>query len=196
VPDSTLLRQSALFVRERVGFLRFASAYDLLDPLSQQAVGVVLERPWWPWLRLVVNKRFLPTAADVLEADQVTVAFRLRRPFGVFRLRFEVLGPDGRLLGVIRNKLLSLRGKLLVEDAEGRSIAEYTGGVFSWTRELKDPQGAVLGTVDKKWAGLAKEFLTSADNYHLSLAPSVAGDTRKAALLLAACIAYDMCYKE
>jgi uncharacterized protein YxjI len=191
-----LLHQSALFVRERVGFLKFADAYDLLDPVSQQPMGVVLERPWWPWLRLFVNKRLLPTAAEVFEADQVTVAFRLRRPFGIFRLRFEVIGPDGRLLGVIRNKFFSLRGKLLVEDAEGRHLAEYTGGVLSWTRELKDPQGGVLGTVDKKWAGLAKEFFTSADNYHLSLAPQVAGDTQKAALLLAACVAYDMCFKE
>lgn len=191
-----LLRQPALFVRERVGFLKFADAYDLLDPVSQQPVGSVIEKPWWPWLRLLVNKRFLPTAAKVLEADQVTVAFRLRRGASFLRMRFEVRAADGRLIGTIRNKLFSLRGKLLVETAEGRPIAEYTGGVLSWTRELKDPAGKVLGTVDKKWAGVAKEFFTSADNYHLALDPSVVGDADKAALLLGACVAYDMCFKE
>jgi uncharacterized protein YxjI len=48
--------------------------------------------------------------------------------------------------------------------------------------------------VTKKWAGLAKEIFTSADNYVIHLAP---GQPQEAvALLLAAGIAIDTVYKE
>jgi hypothetical protein len=73
----------------------------------------------------------------------------------------------------------SLSGKILVEDADERPIGEFSGGVFSWTRQLKDPAGVVIGTMDKKWAGLGKELFTSADNYHLEVAPESQAPARQ-----------------
>jgi hypothetical protein len=50
--------------------------------------------------------------------------------------------------------------------------------------------------MDKKWAGLGKEFFTSADNYQLTLAPAAASQPSQVALLLAACLGYDLIFTE
>lgn len=191
-----LLQRHAFFVRERVGFMKFGDVYDLLDPVSQQPVGVAKEHPSMPWLRLLVNKRFLPTAVDVLEVDGVTRAVRLDKAASFLRVRVTVSAADGRRLGTLRNKFLSLSGIIEVLDADERKVGEFSGGVFSWTRELKDIAGNVLGTMDKKWAGVGKELLTSADNYHLSVAPAAVGKPDTVALLIAACLAYDVTFGE
>ena len=191
-----LLRHRAFFVREQVAVLRFADAYDLLDPVSAQPIGLAQEKPRLKWLRLLVKKQMLPTEIVVLEADQQTVALRLEKGWSFFTSRLTVTDARGRKLGSLRNTLFSLSRKLLVEDAEGRSLGEFSGDVFSLTRQLKDPAGVVIGTMDKKWAGLAKELFTSADNYHLEIAPAFAGQPDKVALLLAACLAYDVIFAE
>ena len=154
------------------------------------------EKPKLKWLRLLVKKQMLPTEIVVTEADQQTLALRLEKGWSFFTSRLAVFDAQGRKLGSLRNKLFSLSGKILVEDADERPIGEFSGGVFSWTRQLKDPAGVVIGTMDKKWAGLGKELFTSADNYHLEVAPEFAGQPDKVALLLAACLAYDVIFAE
>jgi uncharacterized protein YxjI len=191
-----LLQHRAFFVREQVAVLRFADAYDLIDPVSAQPLGLAQEKPRLKWLRLLLKKPMLPTEIVVLEADRQTVALRLEKGWSFFTSKLAVFDAQGRKLGCLRNKLFSLSGKLLVEDAEGRPLGEFSGGVFSWTRQLKDPAGVVIGTMDKKWAGLGKELFTSADNYHLEVAPAFAGQPDKVALLLAACLAYDVIFAE
>ncbi|MEN9536784.1 MAG: hypothetical protein RLZZ178_781 [Verrucomicrobiota bacterium] len=191
-----LLQNQAFFVREQVAVLRFADAYDLLHPTSGQVLGLAQEKPKLKWLRLLVKKQMLPTEVVVLESDQQSVALRLEKGWSFFTSKLAVFDAQGRKLGSLRNKLFSLSGKILVEDADERPIGEFSGGVFSWTRQLKDPAGVVIGTMDKKWAGIGKELFTSADNYHLEVAPEFAGQPAKVALLLAACLAYDVIFAE
>ena len=83
-----------------------------------------------------------------------------------------------------------------MEDANERPVGSFSGKWMSWTRELVDGSGQVIGTMDKKWAGLAKEFFTSADNYQLTLAPGSATQPSQVALLLAACLGYDLIFTE
>jgi uncharacterized protein YxjI len=191
-----LLQNNAFFVREQVALLRFADAYDLLHPVSGQPLGLAQEKPKLKWLRLLVKKQMLPTEIVVTEADQQTVALRLEKGWSLFTSQLTIFDAQGRKLGSLRNKLFSLSGKILLEDADGRPLGEFSGGIFSWTRQLKDPAGIVIGTMDKKWAGLGKELFTSADNYHLEVAPEFAGQPAKVALFLAACLSYDVIFTE
>jgi uncharacterized protein YxjI len=191
-----LLRNNAFFVREQVAVLRFADAYDLLHPVSGQPLGLAQERPKLKWLRLLVKKQLLPTEIVVLESDQQTVALRLEKGWSFLTSKIAIFDAQGRKLGSLRNKLFSLSGRILVEDADDRPIGEFSGGVFSWTRQLKDPAGRVIGTMDKKWAGLGKELFTSADNYHLEVAPEFVGQSNQVAWLLGACLAYDLIFAE
>ena len=191
-----LLQNSAFFVREQVAVLRFADAYDLLHPVSGQLLGKAQEKPGLKWLRLLVKKQILPTEIYVYEADQQTVALRIEKGWSFFTSHLAIFDAQGRKLGTLRNKLFSWSGKLLLTDANERPLGEFSGGAFSWTRQLKDNAGVVLGTMDKKWAGLGKELFTSADNYHLEVAPGAADRSTQVAWLLAACLAYDVIFAE
>lgn len=191
-----LLDQSAFFVREQVAVLRFADTYDLLNPVTAEPLGVAQEKPGWKWLRLLVKKQLLPTEIHFYEADRQTLALRLVKGWSFFTSRLAVFDAQGRKLGSLRNKLFSLSGRIVVEDADERQVGEFSGGVFSWTRQLKDQSGQVIGTMDKKWAGLGKELFTSADNYHLQVAPEFAGQPTKVAWLLASCLAFDVIFAE
>ena len=62
--------------------------------------------------------------------------------------------------------------------------------------EVLTADGREMGTVAKKWAGLAKEMFTSADNYVINLNDSFKQTETANMLLLAAGLAVDLIYKE
>ncbi|MEJ2240202.1 MAG: phospholipid scramblase-related protein, partial [Gemmatimonadales bacterium] len=53
-----------------------------------------------------------------------------------------------------------------------------------------------LAHVQKKWAGVGKEFFTSADNYMLEISAEVPPDSKLRQLILAAVMCIDMVLKE
>ena len=195
-PLPSLLSRSTFFIREQVGFLKLTDAYDILDPVTGAQLGLAKEEPKAAWLRLLINKKILPTKVIVYEADGQTVALRIEKPFTFWRTRLSVYDGQGRFVGLLRTKFISFKRELLVEDANERPVGSFSGKWLSWTRELVDGSGQVIGTMDKKWAGLGKEFFTSADNYQLTLAPAAASQPSQVALLLAACLGYDLIFTE
>lgn len=58
-----LLNQTTYFIKERVAFAKLTDTYDILNPQTQETMGIAKEEPsvWAKWLRLVVNKQLLPT---------------------------------------------------------------------------------------------------------------------------------------
>ncbi len=194
-PALSLLNRSAFFIREHIGFMKLTDAYDILDPVTGAQLGLAKEEPQAAWLRLLIDKQILPTTVVVYEADGQTVALRIEKPFTFWRTRLSVYDGQGRFLGLLRTKF-SLKRELIVEDANERPVGSFSGKWLSWTRELVDGSGQVIGTMDKKWSGLAKEFFTSADNYQLTLAPAAASQPSQVALLLAACLGYDLIFTE
>jgi hypothetical protein len=82
----------------------------------------------------------------------------------------------GSTLGTLRSKVLALGGGFLVDDAQGGSYAEVNGDWKGWNFRLVATDGKELGVVTKQWAGLGKEFFTSADNYMISLSDSMGND--------------------
>jgi uncharacterized protein YxjI len=195
-PLPSLLSRSTFFIREHVAFMKLTDAYDILDPMTGGQLGLAKEEPKAAWVRLLINKALLPTTVVVYEADGKTVALRIEKPFTFWRTRLSVYDGQGRFLGLLRTKFISFKRELIVEDANERQVGSFSGKWMSWTRELVDGSGQVIGTMDMKWAGLAKEFFTSADNYQLTLAPSSASQPAQVALLLAACLGYDLIFTE
>jgi uncharacterized protein YxjI len=195
-PLPSLLNRSTFFIREQVAFMKLTDAYDILDPETGAQLGLAKEEPKAAWVRLLINKALLPTSVVVYEADGKTVALRIEKPFTFWRTRLSVYDGQGRFLGLLRTKMFSFKRELIVEDANERQVGSFSGKWMSWTRELVDGAGQVIGTMDKKWAGLAKEFFTSADNYQLTLAPGAASQPAQVALLLAACLGYDLIFTE
>lgn len=193
-----LLSLRQLFVREHVALIKLTGAYDLIDPLTQQQVGIVRDEPagWQKWLRLLVNKRFLSTTLNVYEQEGMPPVLTLRKHPGLLRVLVDVESPEHGSLGQFKSKLMTIGGGFFILDMTGQPIGEVSGDWKGWNFQLRDAQGGELGTVTKKWAGVGKELLTNADNYMIALSDAGASSPRQAALLLAAALAIDTVFKE
>ncbi|MBS2024476.1 MAG: hypothetical protein JST92_18910 [Deltaproteobacteria bacterium] len=117
----------------------------------------------------------------------------LDRGFSLFRSCVDVTNHEGRHLGYFKSKVFSFGGGLDVYSTTDELIAEVSGDWKGWNFSFRNKAGMELGIVAKKWAGLAKELFTSADNYALVLHDTFEGD---ASLLLSAALAIDIIYKE
>ena len=110
--------------------------------------------------------------------------------------------PLRRLQSIRRDGHAQLVGHLLVDDQLGAGYEHAQAPGLLSARDPVDelsgalPDGGELGRVTKKWGGLGKELLTSADNYIIALAEDRQLPRNTAMLLLAAGLAIDIVYKE
>jgi uncharacterized protein YxjI len=192
-----LLHRTTFFVKERISGLRLTDTYDILDPVSSENIGIAKEEPpvWAKWLRLVVKKHMMPTAINVYEADGHPPVLSVTRGFTFLRAKINVIA-EGRPLGHFKRKLLSLGGGFLVYDHTGQQVAEVKGNWKGRDFKFTNTGGREIGQVNKKWAGLAKELFTSADNYVVALTDLSGANQDAAALLLAASLSIDLVFNE
>jgi uncharacterized protein YxjI len=185
-------------VREHVGILKLTDAFDIIDPATNQRIGVAQENPgtFFKYLRLLIKKQMLPTTVEIREQEQAPPVLTIRRGFTFLRAKVEVLDQNGGCLGYFRAKLFSLGGGFHVFDRNDKKVAEVKGDWKGWNFKLLDAAGQELGTITKKWAGIGKELFTSADNYMIALNDSLAQNPPVVALLLAAGLAIDIVFKE
>ena len=193
-----LLEKTRFFVKERARLLKLTDTYDILDPDTQQPIGIAKDEPpsWAKFLRLLVKKALLPTRINVYEHEAAPPLVSLQKGPGVFRTTVVVTDRAQSMLGRFRSKFFSLGGGFFVFDDQGQQVAEVKGDWKGWNFKLLDVSGNELGIVTKKWAGVGKELFTTADNYMISLAPAGGGFRNHAALLLAAGLAIDTVFKE
>jgi uncharacterized protein YxjI len=192
-----MLDRKTYVVKERTGFMKLASAYDLLDPESGQSIGVALEEPPGivKYLRLLVNNRWLPTVVNVYEREGQPAVLSIRRGVALFRPKVHVWA-GGRELGYFQPKMISIGPSFRIFDLQGAEIGTVKGDWKGWNFQLLSPSGEELGRVAKKWAGLLKEAFTTADTYVISLSDAAASRRDVAHLLLAAGLAIDTVFKE
>ncbi|HOJ79188.1 MAG TPA: phospholipid scramblase-related protein [Bacillota bacterium] len=193
-----LLDRKLFFIKEQVDFMKLAGTYDIFDPDTNQQIGVAKEEPGQliKLLRLLINKLLLPTTVNVYDLETNAVVFSIKKPFSFLRSRVEVRSRDGEFLGYFKSKLITLGGGFWVYDATDRQVAEIKGDWKGWNFKLLSETGLELGTITKKWAGIAKEFFTSADNYVIALNENENLSQKETILLLAAGLAIDIVFKE
>lgn len=192
-----MLDRKTYLVKERVAFLKLVDTWDILDPTTGSALGSATENVsgFMKALRLVINKRMLPTAIEIRTGETFPPVLTIKRS-GFFRPDVQVLDAKGNVLGSFKGKFFSIGGGFFLRDASGRQIGEVKGDWKGWNFKFLNESGAELGTVTKKWAGLGKELFTSADNYVIALNASAKLAPETSALLLAAGLAIDTIYKE
>ncbi|MCK6489989.1 MAG: oxidoreductase [Planctomycetes bacterium] len=197
-----MLNLSTFLVKEHVGLLKLSNTYDIIDPANGQVVGLARERQpgWVHALKLLVSKQMLPTLVEIIgnpdERGEGKVLIAIRRGFTLFRAKVTVLAEGTTEVGHFRSKLFSLGGGFWLHDRGGARIGEVKGDWKGWNFRFLDAQGAEMGTITKKWAGIGKELFTSADTYVIALADRHRGDAGTVSLLLAAGIAIDTIFKE
>jgi uncharacterized protein YxjI len=191
----TLLSQSTIIVKERVGLLKFSDTYDLLDPQSGQPIGIAQERPggWVHALRFLINKQMLPTKVEIREQENGPVVLTIRRGFTLFRAKVSILDASGTEVAYLKSKVFSLGGGFHVYKPDDTKAAEVKGNWKGRSFRFLDLEGQEIGLIDQKWAGLGKELFTSADTYVVNVNPGHEGSMP---LMLATALAVDVIMKE
>src|SRR5262245_47880237 len=146
-----MLNRQAYFIREHVGMLKFSDTYDILDPETQEQLGVAQEKPGTAiqLLRLLVNKQLLPTKIFVYEGkdseDQSKLLFSIRRGLTFLRSKIEICDPQDQVLGWLQSKIFSLGGAFSVFDASGNLVANVKGDWKGWNFRFLDQTENEIG---------------------------------------------------
>ncbi len=192
-----ILQTNQYFVKEQVGMFKAANNFDIFDPNTNQCILECRE----PHLgifskifRFTDYKRMTPFEVCVT-TPQGHKVLTVKRGVSVFLSKVTVLDENDQPVGYFKQKLFSVGGKFDVLDTNDKVLCTLRGKWTSW--DFRFVQGETeLASVSKKWAGLGKELLTSADNYMLSIAETVPAQDPKRILILAAVMCIDMVLKE
>ena len=189
-----MLALQQFFVKERTGMFKTSNTYDILNPTTQEKIGVAQEKP--SLLLRMIFKKAAPTTVEMRDAKEQLV-FTIQKPFKLFgRPKIKVLDATQKELGYFVSKMFSIGGGFHVYAPDDKHIAEVKGNWKSKDFQMVTPEQKELGKVSKQWAGMAKELFTSADSYVVGVSDHVAKDNSTKMLLLAAALTIDMVLKE
>ena len=194
---NAILTRNQFFVKEHVGIFKAANSYDILDLESQQPLLECREPNlgfFTKMFRFTKYKTQTPFGIEVKDAVGLSV-LRLTRGVSLFRSTVQVFDGNAMLVGKFRQKLLSLGGKLDVLDANDQVVCTVQGKLTSFDYKFLR-NGEQIALVTKKWMGLGKELFTSADNYVISIEPSVAAEDSIRPMIVAAALCIDMVFSE
>lgn len=105
-------------------------------------------------------------------------AIEVERPWRFIFSEARVRDGRGNVLGVVRQRWAWFARRYTLEDAFGLELAELHGPFFKpWTFKVK-VRGETSGFIRKKWVGLTKETMTTADTFRLELGPALDGRLR------------------
>ena len=194
---SKVLDHNVFLVKEHVGLFKAANNFDIFNPEN----GEMLLQCREPNLGFITKllrfsdyKRMTPFDIQITAVDGERIV-RLQRGVSLFLSKVEVRDQDNQVIGYFKQKLFSIGGKFDVLNEHEEIVCELEGKWSGWDFRFK--QASIeLAHVSKKWGGLGKELLTSADNYILELNPEMSHDDNTRKLILAAVMCIDMVLKE
>lgn len=193
-----MFTKSNYLIKEHVAFLKLVDKYDIIDPETGLCVAYAKENinGFIKILRLLVNKNLLPTSIEIKATGTEEVILKMRKPIGFLRSKVFIQGKDTNEIGYFKSRILTIGGRFDVFKMDNSKIAEVKGNWSGWNFKFIDNNGKEMGEVSKKWGGIGKELFTSADNYMISLNPTLQASQEVMALLITAGLAIDIVYKE
>ena len=192
-----MLDRNLYLIKEHARILKLVDRYDIFDPKTGEQIGIVKDEPSsvLKYLRLFMKKRNLPTTVNVYEDENSAPLFSIRKHMPIIRSKVQVIDGNGMPIGYFKSKILTIGGGFNVFDMQDNKIANIKGDWKGWNFKFLDSNGAEIGTVTKKWAGIGREFFTTADNYMISI-DETKSDHKTNMMLLAAGLAIDVVFKE
>jgi uncharacterized protein YxjI len=175
-----------------------ANNFDVLDPASghplfycrEPKLGTITKL-----LRFTDYKRMTPFNVEITSPDG-RPAIRVQRGVSFFLSKVNVLDETETPVGGFKQKFFSIGGKFDVLDALDTPLCTLKGKWTGWDFQFVNNDGRGLARVTKKWSGLGKELLTSADNYMLEIDNCVPKNSSLRVLIMAAVMCIDMVLKE
>ncbi len=192
-----LLQGNLFLVKEHMGIFKAANNFDIFDPATEQLIMECREDKLGPLtklLRFTDYKRNTPFDVQIRTPDGRQVV-RVSRGISLFLSTVQVHDDSDRVVGGFKQKLFSLGGAFDVLDAQDNVLCSLKGKWTGWDFRFLSGDRE-LAHVSKKWAGIGKEFFTSADNYVLEINEQVSPDDPVRQLILGAVMCIDMVLKE
>ena len=191
-----IFNQNIFIVKEKIGMFKASNNYDIFNPENNELVLTCREPNlgfFTKLFRFTDYKRMTPFDIEIRTASgELTI--QIKRGVTIFRSAIDVFDGGGSMIGVFKQKFFSFGGRFEVHDHQDKHLCtlqgKWTGWDFKFNKDNKE-----LANVSKKWAGLGKEFFTSADNYIINIT-DVAEESALRPLLIAAVMCIDMVFKE
>ncbi len=191
------LNRNVFLVKEHVGMFKAANNYDICDPETGDVIMLCREEnlgALTKFFRFTKYKRMTPFDIRITTPEGQQLV-RVTRGLTFLRSKVTVLNGNDEVVGGFNQKLLAIGGAFDVLDQDDQVICSLKGKWTGW--DFRFIAGDTeFAHVTKKWAGIGKEFFTSADNYILKIADTVPPDNRVRLLILAAVMCIDMVLKE
>lgn len=193
-----VLNKNLFFVKEHVKIFKAANSFDVFDPETSEMILQCREENlgfFTKMFRFTDYKRTTPFEIDIKTPNGQTI-LTVKRGVSFFLSTVQVLDERKQLIGMFKQKFLSIGGKFEVSDASERPLCMLKGKWTSWDFKFVSNDGKEFATVTKKWNGLGKELFTSADNYILQISSQVPADNPLRMLIMAAVMCIDLVLKE
>ena len=183
------------FIDEKVGLFKFTNSYKIYNATAEH-IGTIRQvmSGGQKFLRLILNKAMLPFKLEIVDVNQQVIG-GIYRGWTFWMSKIALTGSNGENIGNIKQKFRLFKSKFEVTDAEGKIIAVVNGDWKAWNFSITSDQDLELGQITKKWAGMAKEFFTTADKYVVTVSSANKTDQEKLRVLCIA-ITMDMLLKE
>lgn len=190
-----IFNQNIFLVKEQIGMFKASNNFDIYNPENNELVLTCREPNlgfFTKLFRFTDYKRMTPFDIEIrTSTGELTI--QIKRGVTIFRSDIDVFDGVGRKIGVFKQKFFSFGGRFEVHDHQEKHLCtlqgKWTGWDFKFNKDNKE-----LANVSKKWAGLGKEFFTSADNYVINIT-DVAEESKLRPLLIAAVMCIDMVFK-
>ena len=182
-----ILNMNRFLVKEHVGVFKAANNYDIYDPETGKVVMVCREDDLGfvtKLLRFTNFKRNTPFNIQIRTSDGEQL-IPVTRGVAIFLSTVDVHDENNTVIG----------GAFDILDAHGNAVCGLRGKWTGWDFRFVH-NDVEFAHVTKKWAGIGKEFFTSADNYILEISSSVPANHPIRQLILAAVMCIDMVLKE
>ena len=186
---------NVLVIDEHIGAFRISNAYKVFNKEGEE-IGAIQEHKSFAriLLGLFLSDRMLPFELNILNADGKRIA-QLRRGITFFTSKVQIFNEAGAFIGSFNQRFTLLKPKFTLRNNVGTEIATIKGDWKAWNFEITDANGQVIGSIDKKWNGIAKELFTTADKYLVTISPTVTDENQRIAISSVAA-AIDMILKE
>ena len=186
---SALLECNRLFVNQKAKLIELSAEYKIRDEEGND-VGAIREEGQSKARKvlraLTKVDQYLTHHLSVYDASGAKV-LELTRPAKVFKSRVIVRDGSGADIGTIAQQNVFGKIRFAYEDASGAALGGINAENWrAWNFSIVDANGAEVGRITKKWAGIGKEVFTTADNYLFEIGAEVAGPLRLLAFASAA----------
>jgi uncharacterized protein YxjI len=194
---SDLLNRNVLVIEQKPKLVELTNEYRILDDDGNE-IGVIRQEGQSKarrLMRLVTSvDQFLTHRLSVYDSAGGKV-LEIVRPAKVLKSTLQILDGRGNQRGRIVQRNVVGKKRFSLEDAEGDALGSIDAENWrSWDFAIHGPDGAEVGRITKRWAGILREGFTTADRYLLHISGDVAPELRL--MMVASAAAVDIALKQ